>query len=80
MHRVDVAKAFSAPIALLCLAQIPGYPLDLEGAWGLVLGALCPLRWGIWWLYKAWQRRRCHVMFPCPGNGSWKNFVNLPGH
>lgn len=41
---VEVAKAFSAPIALLCLAQVPGHPLDLEGAWGPVLGALCPLR------------------------------------
>lgn len=37
-------KAFIAPIALLCLAQVPGHPLGLEGAWGLVLSALCPLR------------------------------------
>lgn len=42
--RVEVAKAFSAPIALLCLAQVPGGPSDFEGAWGLVLGALCLLQ------------------------------------
>lgn len=39
---VDVAKAFSAPIALLCLAQ------DILWTWkgpgGYLLGALCPLR------------------------------------
>lgn len=39
-----MANAFSAPIPLLCLAQVSGYPLDLEGAWRLVLGALSPLR------------------------------------
>lgn len=26
------------------LPQVPAYPLGLEGAWRLVLGALCPLR------------------------------------
>lgn len=39
---MQVVKAFSAPIALFCLAQVPGGPLDFEGAWGLVLGALGP--------------------------------------
>lgn len=54
-----MAKAFSAPVALLCLAQVPGHPLDLERGLGATAGCPVPIEghwWGIWWLYGAWGR------------------------
>lgn len=59
----------------------PWTSLELERGLGANAGSPVPIKVGhLVALQSLAERRGCRVMFPCPGNGSWKNFVNLPGH
>ncbi|PKU45610.1 hypothetical protein llap_4095 [Limosa lapponica baueri] len=83
--RVEVATAFSTPIALVSPAQVPGGPLDFEGAWGVVLGDLavckrvsrakCKGRLGTTLKGNLWDRNLMNSQFTSANPGA----LGVPG-